>query len=301
MKNKHYESMIIGHVTMDTNTDHLGNTVHAAGGAVLFSSAAAYCLGHKVCVLTKANPAEQDRMRAFTIPEEDLICLPSARSTNMENTYFTADKERRKSVCTSQGDAFTIEDVPEDITADIYHLAGLVVGDYADDLIPALARRGNVAVDVQGYLRNVDRANGGTMFFADWKDKTELLPYIRFLKTDAAEAEILTGETDRAAAAKQLYAWGAKEILITHNTEVLVYDGKDILSCPIRARNLSGRTGRGDTTFASYINERLQRSPFEALKLATAAVSYKMESPGPLKCTRADVRQYFDAFYPDFR
>ena len=36
------------------------------------------------------------------------------------------------------------------------------------------------------------------------------------LKTDAAEAEILTGLTDRAEAAKLLYSWGAKEIMITH-------------------------------------------------------------------------------------
>lgn len=300
MIDKNYESMIIGHVTMDTNTDHLGNTVRAAGGAVLFSSAAAHSLGHKVCVLTKMNPAEQDRLSAFTIPEENLVCLPSKRSTNMENTYFTADKERRRSVCTSQGDAFSIDDVPEEISAGIYHLAGLVVGDYANDLIPALSRRGSVAVDVQGYLRNVDHANGGAMFFADWKEKKAMLPYIRFLKTDAAEAEILTGETDRAAAAKQLYQWGAKEILITHNTEVLIYDGEDILTCPIRARNLSGRTGRGDTTFACYINERLQHTPKEALMLATAAVSKKMESPGPLNCTRTDIEKYFDDFYPDF-
>ena len=57
--------------------------------------------------------------------------------------------------------------------------------------------------------------NGG-MVYHDWAEKKELLPYVRFLKTDAAEAEILTGLTDRAEAARQLYQWGAKEILITH-------------------------------------------------------------------------------------
>lgn len=39
---------------------------------------------------------------------------------------------------------------------------------------------------------------GDRCFFEDWKEKKELLPYITFLKTDAAEAEILTGLTDRA-------------------------------------------------------------------------------------------------------
>ena len=61
-----------------------------------------------------------------------------------------------------------------------------------------------------------------------------------------------------------------------HNTEVLVYDGREIYTCPIRARNLSGRTGRGDTTFAGYINERLTADIPTALRFATALVSLKM-------------------------
>ena len=121
--------------------------------------------------------------------------------------------------------------------------------------------------------------------------------YIDFLKTDAAEAEILTGLTDRVAAAKLLHSWGAKEVMITHNTEVLVYDGNEIYTCPIKARNLSGRTGRGDTTFAGYINERLRASVPEALQYCTALVSLKMETPGPFMGTREDVLNYIKEFY----
>ena len=294
---KKYDSMIIGHVTTDRNTDHLGNTVCAPGGAVLFSSAAAYALGRNVCVLTKAPAADRARLSAFRIPPEDVICLNAERNTDMVNVYFTPDKERRRCVCVSQGDPFTAADVPETVSAEIYHLAGLVAGDFGDDLIPALAKRGRVAVDVQGYLRHRDEKSGGEMFFRDWEKKKELLPFIAFLKTDAAEAEILTGETDRAAAAKLLFSWGAKEILITHNTEVLVYTGAEILTCPIKARSLRGRTGRGDTTFAAYLAERLYRPPAQALRTATAAVSLKMETPGPLEASRAQIEAYENAFF----
>ena len=68
-----------------------------------------------------------------------------------------------------------------------------------------------------------------------------------------------------------MHAWGAKEVLITHNTEVLAYDGNQIYTCPIKARNLSGRTGRGDTTFAGYIVERQQAGVEEALRYCTRA------------------------------
>ena len=177
-------------------------------------------------------------------------------------------------------------------------LAGLAGGDIPNEMIPFAAKHAMVAIDVQTMLRWVE--NGG-MVYHDWKEKKELLPYIRFLKTDAAEAEIMTGCTDRKEAAKHLYSWGAKEILITHNTEVLAYDGNEFHTCPIRARNLSSRTGRGDTTFAAYINERLSRSVPEALLTATATVSLKMETPGPLKGNRADIEKYIDEFYPDFK
>ena len=151
-----------------------------------------------------------------------------------------------------------------------------------------------VAIDVQTMLRWVE--NGG-MVYHDWAEKKELLPYVRFLKTDAAEAEILTGLTDRAEAARQLYQWGAKEILITHNTEVLVYDGREIYTCPIRARNLSGRTGRGDTTFAGYINEWLTADIPTVLRSATALVPLKMETPVPFTGTWTDAEACLKEFY----
>ena len=55
------------------------------------------------------------------------------------------------------------------------------------------------------------------------------------------------------------------------------------LHLPHQARNLSGRTGRGDTTFAGYIAERQRGSVEEALNFCTALVSLKMETPGPFK------------------
>ena len=293
---KKYESVIIGHITKDYNIDHEDNTVEICGGAVLFSSASAYALGHKVAAVTKINKADTDRLSQFTLPQEDIYAAECESSSTMRNKYFTADKERRDSTCLSVGTPFSQADIPEDIESDIYHFAGLVYGDFPNEMIKACAQKGAVAVDVQACLRHVNGENG-KMYFEDWTDKKKILPYITFLKTDAAEAEILTGSSDREEAAKILHSWGAKEILITHNSEVLVYDGNEIYTCPIRARNLSGRTGRGDTTFAAYITERLTRDIPSALLCATATVSLKMEAPGAFRGTRADVEKYIEEFY----
>lgn len=293
---KHYSSAIIGHITMDTNTDHLDNTVDIVGGAVIYSSASAHALGHTVAAVTKVAPADKARLDCFTIDKEDIYCTFCEKSTTMSNKYFTPDKETRTCRCASKGDPFTMQDIPE-LSADIYHLAGLIYGDFSRELIEAVAKKGPLAVDVQALLRHAN--DDGSMHFEDWSEKKELLPLITYLKTDAAEAKILTGLDDRFEAAKLLHSWGAKEVCITHNSEVLAYDGKDFFTCPIRARNLSGRTGRGDTTFAAYINERLTHSIKDSLLTATATVSLKMETPGPLKCTRSDIDAYINEFYKD--
>ena len=289
-----YTSMIIGHATLDRNTDHLGNTVEIVGGAVVYSSASAYALGHRVLAVTKLAEKDKNRLDCFTIPAEDIICLPSEKSTDMVNIYHTADKERRTCMCTSKGDPFKVTDIPE-ADAAIYHLAGLLYGDFDKELIINLAKRNPVALDVQAMLRHAN--DDGSVFFEDWAEKYDCLPYVTYLKTDAAEAEIMTGCTDRREAAKHLYSWGAKEIMITHNTEVLIYDGSEFYVSPIKSRNLSGRTGRGDTTFAAYINERTKADIPSSLLMAAATVSLKMETPGPFKGTRADVEEYIKMFY----
>jgi len=296
---KHYESIIIGHITVDADTDYLGNKTKIEGGAVLYSSASAYALGHKVAALTKVAKQDEERLSAFTLPKEDIYCITSNRSTDMMNQYLTPEKERRISACTSKGDPFTIEDMPEGLSADIYHFAGLIFGDFDNDMMKALSKKGAIAVDVQACLRNRNDADG-SLFFKDWAHKEEMLPYITYLKTDAAEAEIMTGLTDRKEAAKMLFGWGAKEIMITHNTEVLIYDGKDFYTCPIKSRNLSGRTGRGDTTFAAYINERLSHNIKDSLLYASATVSVKMETPGPYRGNRNDIEKYISEFYREF-
>ncbi len=291
---KSYDVLVIGPVSLDHNIDYMGNERKELGGAVVASGFAAAKSGNKTALFTKLNPADADVEKRFENSGADLYWKPSAATCSIRNQYFTADKEKR--ACTSMGvcDPFQFEELP-DIETKIYHFAGLVYGDFDGELFREAAKHGKVAVDVQCLLRHVEADK--TMAFHDWDKKMEYLPYIDYLKTDAAEAEILTGLTDRAEAAKLLYSWGAREIMITHNTEVLIYDGKQIYTCPIKARNLSGRTGRGDTTFAGYITERQRADIPEALLYCTALVSLKMETPGPFMGTREDVLAYIREFY----
>lgn len=292
---KKYDTLIMGPVSLDCNIDHLGNIRNEIGGAIVQSGFAAAKTGHSTAIFTKFNPADVDIESHFKGSGADVYWAESKKTTSITNRYFTADKEKRECKAISICDPFTTDDIPS-IDTKIYHLAGLIYGDFSNELIKYLSMKNKkLALDVQCILRHASA--DGNMMFHDWDEKEEYLKYIDFLKTDAAEAEILTGEKDRVKAAEILYGLGAREIMITHNTEVLVYDGKNVYKCPIKARNFSGRTGRGDTCFGSYILERLKNDIPDSLLFATALVSLKMETPGPFKGSRADVENYISQFY----
>lgn len=295
MYEKKYDTLIIGPISLDHNIDHDDHENREVGGAVVQSGFAAARTDHNSAFFTKSNPADLDVQQIFKDSKGDVFWGESKKTTAIRNKYFTADKERRDCRALSVCDPFNIDELPM-VETEIYHLAGLIYGDFSSEMIRLLSLRGKkVAVDVQCLLRHVKP--DGVMTFHDWADKKTHLKYIDFLKTDAAESEILTGERDRITAAKILHKWGAKEIMITHNTEVLIYDGKKVYTCPIKARNLEGRSGRGDTCFSGYITERLTKDIPTSLTFAAALVSLKMETVGPFKGTRVDVERYIEDFY----
>ena len=290
-----FDTMIIGQITLDHNIDYDGREEYINGGAVTISGYAAAAIGHSVAVVPKGNTKVIDPFRVFADSRvQRIFAVESETYTEMQNTYFTADRERRRGLNTRGIEPYQPSDLP-DAEAKIYHLGGLVAGDFPEAFVKACAARGDVGLDVQGMMRF--RNDDGTLELRDWPEKLRILPLIRYLKTDAAEAEMLTGTDDRVKAAYQLCEWGAKEVLITHNTEAIVCDGTKIYRAPLRPRNLSGRTGRGDTTFAGYLCERLDHDIPTALEFAAALVSLKMETPGPFKGTRQDVCNYIDRFY----
>lgn len=289
-----FDTFIWGQISQDINVNCDGTEVREIGGAVVYSGHVAANLGHRTAVLPKGATTGEALRRVFARARGiEVFPVAGGSDTSIQNVYHTPDKERRTSSVISRIEPYRAEEIPE-APAKIIHIAGLMRGDLGDELIPLARERAMVALDVQGVLRCEE---DGTMVFHDWADKMTYLPMIRFLKTDALEAQVMTGLEDRAEAARMLHGWGAGEVMITHNTEVLVFDGERITTQPIRARNLSGRSGRGDTCFSAYITERLTQGPEAALLLAAAVVSLKMEQPGPFVGDRADVEAYIKEFY----
>jgi len=283
---KLYDIAMIGHVSKDVIISKAGEE-RALGGAVVYSSVSARRSGAKVLIVTKASPEDEALLDPLRKEGIDITVLDSPETTSMENRYESENMERRKVTLLSQAAAFGLKDL-DGVSTKIFHLAGLFCGEIPSDIIHELAERAEVALDAQGVVRCREKE---ILAFNDWERKKEFLPKITYLKTDAAEAEILTGETDREKAAKVLHGMGAREVMVTSNTEVIIDDGTRIHSAPFSARNLSGRTGRGDTCFAAYLACRLSTGINQAVRYAAALTSIKMETQGPFMGSMQDVYQ----------
>jgi sugar/nucleoside kinase (ribokinase family) len=156
------------------------------------------------------------------------------------------------------------------------------------DLMKGLKARGySVSTDMQSFVRHV--TPNRVIEYSDVANKKEIAAMMDKLKLDVVEARILTGTDNLEEAAKIVESWGCPEILITQSEGVLArVKGKTYYE-KFSNSNVSGRTGRGDTTFAAYLSHRLDHDVMESLKFAAAVVSIKMEKPGPFSGTLEDV------------
>ena len=277
---------MLGHISKDIIV-YQGLEEHGVGGPVVYSSAAAVRAGARVLVVTKCAAEDRGLQSSMGESGAEVLMLDSAATTSIRNEYHSADREKRTVTLLSRADPFTVDELPE-VSTRIFYFAGLFVGELPDSLIVPAAQRADVALDVQGVLRTEE---DGKLLFRDWAGKEGYLPNIAYLKTDAAESEIMTGTTDRERAAHILGQMGAREVMITHHTEVIVGVAGRIHRASLTPRNLSGRTGRGDTCFAAYLSRRLRDDIQESLEFAAALVSIKMETPGVFKGTIEDVRK----------
>jgi len=278
-----FDIAMIGHVTKDIVTVD-GSRTEMPGGAVYFSSIAAAASGADVLVRCRVAEADTDYLSEMTDAGVTVENLGS-RATVCMNLSYSSDMETRTITVSDLTDPFSVDDV-KDINASVFHLAGLIRGDFPDEMITSVAEKGDVALDVQSVLRC---EKNSCLYFRDWADKRRYLPFITYLKADAAEAEVLTGESDRYKAAKILCGWGVKEAIITHMSELLVYDGA-FYRFPFTMKNTSGRSGRGDTCFAAYLAWRRNHSVEESAQYSAALTSIKMEKPGAFRGTIQDVQ-----------
>jgi len=268
--------MMIGHFAKDRIVvDGEGETV--SGGAVYYGGVALRHLGVRVAVVTRLHPDDFPRLDELKAAGVQVFATPASQTSGIENIYDSADMERRITQPLGFAGPFQAADIP-DLAARIYAIVPIMAGEVDLALLKMLAARGPVALDVQGFVRVRE---GDRLVFRPWPEMAEGLAHVTYLKADRAEAELLTGKSDLAAAARRLVSYGPREAVLTESAGVTVYADGQLYSAPFTPRSLAGRTGRGDTCFATYLGKRLSTGPAEACRWAGAVTTLKQEQPGP--------------------
>ena len=238
-------------------------------------------------LITALAPSEYKAVEDLRAKGIQVEVLPSRKTVYFENIYGENQDDRKQRVL-AKADPFTVEEL-KDEEAKFFHLGSLLSDDFSLDVVKLLSGKGKLAVDAQGYLREV---RGEQVYPTDWKDKREALKYIDILKVNEHEAEVLTGFKDFKQAALQLAEWGVKEVLLTLGSlgSIIYAEGTFYKIPAYPAKNVVDATGCGDTYSMGYLYMRNKGASYEEAGCFAAALStIKLEKSGPFSGTEEQV------------
>lgn len=282
-----YDIAFLGHYTKDTIVSSSGTRV-VDGGACNYGANVAARMGLKTAVVTRLAQEDFHVVESLQVLGIDVFARATPQSTCLRLEYPTSNVDERVIYVTSTAGAFAPPEV-QGLRAQAILIGASMRGEVGLDVIRALREKDTrLAADVQSFIR-VDR--DGVLVPEPWPEKEQVMAHLDVLKTDAVEAELLTGESDIKVAAKMIANMGPSEIVLTHRDGLLVYAEGQFHAAGFFPEMLIGRSGRGDTCVAAYVSRRLTASPAEATVWAAAVTSLKMEAEGPF---RRDVQEAQD-------
>lgn len=292
MKNS-YQIAFIGHFTKDTIVSVSGTRV-VNGGAFNYGANIAARINLKVQAVTMMSSEDSEVARDLEELGVKTYVTWTPESTCLKLVYPSDNPDERVIYVSSWAGPFTLREVNV-INAEVIVVGASMREEIPLTVVKMLAQKDSIlAADIQSFLRVNDN---GELTAKTWPEKEEILSCIDVLKTDAVEAEILTGEKDIKKAAILIRELGPKEIIITHKDGVLVFAEEQFHQALFFPRELIGRSGRGDTCIASYMAKRINSSPQESTIWAAAVTSLKMEAEGPFRRSIDEVERLIQEKY----
>lgn len=283
-----YDLVFVGNVAFDEIHPFQGETHTLFGSAVYFAAMATSWSDKRIALVTRMAERDAHLLDPLRSAGIAVHISPSAETTYHRGFFASENVDDRQINLVKRAGFFTMADLPA-MEPTFVNLASVTNQDFTIDFIRELRNRGFAcAVDMQSYVRHVDE-HTGRVSFADVAAKKEIASMATAVKLDVVEAQYLTGSSDLEQAAMQFEEWGTSETMVTSADGVLVrHDGKTYFE-RFTSRSMVGRTGRGDTVFASYLVRRMDHGVADSLRFAAALVSIKMETPGPFKGTLEEV------------
>jgi sugar/nucleoside kinase (ribokinase family) len=288
-----YDIAFVGHYTKDTIVSSAGTRL-VDGGACNYGANVAARMGLRVAVVTRLAQKDFHVVEGLQRLGIDVHALVTPASTGLRLHYPSSNVDERVITLTSSAGPFTTGEV-EDLEARVFLIGASLRGEVSPEVVEELAgKETTLAADVQSFLRVM---RDGVLVAEEWPEKRQVLSRLDVLKTDAVEAELLTGQSDIRAAAQMIADLGPSEVVLTHRNGLLVLADGMLHEAPFHPRELVGRSGRGDTTISAYMCKRLTASPAEATIWAAAVASLKMEAEGPFRREIGEVEDLISRKY----
>ncbi|MGA0556031.1 PfkB family carbohydrate kinase [Larkinella sp. VNQ87] len=277
-----YDICTIGHITLDKVVT--GQSVnHMPGGTSFYFTKAIRQFDVQYMLVTALAVTEQHIVDGIRQDGIEVYALPSEHTVFFENIY-SLDQDYREQNVHHKAASFGVDGMPA-IDARIYHLGPLLSDDISVDLLKALAQKGLVSLDIQGYLRYVSNTK---VLYRDWIDKREALPHVAILKANEHEMEVITGKEDPHEGAKYLADLGVREVIITLGSKgsIVYTDNRFHVIPAFEPLAVVDATGCGDTYMAGYLWKKVKgASVQESGEFGAAMATLKIESSGPFSGT----------------
>jgi sugar/nucleoside kinase (ribokinase family) len=214
-----FDIAFLGNYTKDTIVSAAGIRV-VDGGALNYGAHVASQMGLRAAAVTRLAAEDWHVVQSLERLGVQALATTTPTSTCLRLEYPSANVDERVIHVTSTAGSFGPQDIST-VQARAFVVGASLRGEVPLAVIEALAAKGGrVAVDVQGFLRV---ARNGVLVHEPWPEKEAVLARVDILKTDAVEAEMLTGLAGIRRAAEALAGWGPEEIVLTHRDGLLVH------------------------------------------------------------------------------
>jgi sugar/nucleoside kinase (ribokinase family) len=283
-----YDLVFVGNAGLNEMHRFDGTTEPILGGPLFHGALATSWSDKRVAVVTRIAVADADLLEPLRKAGITVFVSPAPETTRSHIYYLSDNVDDRRHVLEKTAGPLSFADLPP-IEARLLHLVGVNRIEFPLDFMTDLRDRGLAfSIDMQALVRNAD-AQTGVVTYEDYPHKRQVAVMAEKIKLDVVEAELLTGTSDLEQAAIRFEEWGTSEVMVTSAAGALVRHERETYFEPFTNRNVTGRTGRGDATFGSYMARRVDFGVADSLKFAVALASIKMETPGPFLGTLEQV------------
>jgi len=285
---RRFDVCVVAHVTRDVI--RIGSAQRSGpGGVAYYAGLTLRRLGRSVAVVTKM--AAEDRSELLEELHDEgitVLCGDSAETTAFLNETEEGDPDSRVQTVSSVAAPFVPSDLGG-VHADWFYLGPLLNRDMSVDFARSVRKRGRIVLDAQGLVRKLEAERIRASRPAETQPWMRL---VSLLKLDAHEAATLTEAGGIEDAARRLYAFGVREVIVTSAGKgSTIFDGRDFQYIDAVPGKALDSTGCGDTYLAAYLDRRLaSNDPGFSGRFAATAATLALENEGAFRASASDVR-----------